>query len=62
MFMSQGTADDRPRSGVTSIRQDNMIRQRHLCVRFLTAQSTSHAVIGNRERPIDSDTVINRLR
>ena len=35
-----GTAGVRPRSGascVTSIRQDNMIRQRHLRDRFLTA-------------------------
>ena len=43
-----GTVDDRPRSGaprVTSIRQDNLIRQRHLRDRFVTAQSTSYAVI-----------------
>ena len=29
--------------------------------RFVTVHSTSHAVIGNRGRPIHSDTVINRL-
>ena len=44
---------------MTSIRQDNMIRQRHLRDRFVTAQSMSHAVIGNRGRPIHRDTVIN---
>ena len=52
-----GTADDRPRSvasRVTSIRQDNTIRQRHLRDRSVTAQSTSHAVIRNRGKPIHS--------
>ena len=45
-----GTADERPFSGapcVTSIRQDNMKRQRHLRDTFVMAQSTSLAVIGN---------------
>ena len=56
-----GTADDRPRSAasrVASIRQDSMIRQRHLRNRFVTVQTTSH---GNRGRPIHRDTVITRL-
>ena len=44
---------------MTSIRQDNIIRQRHLRDRFVAAQSMSHAVIGNRGRPIHHDTVIN---
>ena len=60
-----GTAEDRPRSGaprVTSVRQDNFIRQRHLRDRYTTAQTTSNVVIGNRGRPIHRDTVINRLR
>ena len=39
-----------------------MIRQRHLHDRFVTAQSKSHAVIGNGGRPIQRDTVINCLR
>ena len=47
---------------MTSIRQDNMIRQRHLRDRFVMAQSVSHAVIGNRGRPIRRDTMINRLQ
>jgi len=60
-----GTSIDRPRSGrprVTSIRQDNYIRQRHLRDRFVTAQSTSRIVVGNRGRPISRHTVRNRLR
>ena len=46
-----GTFADRPRSGaprVTTVRRDNYIRQRHLRNRFLTAESTTHLVIGNR--------------
>lgn len=60
-----GTFKDRPRSGrprVTSVRQDNYIRQRHLRNRFLTAVSTSRVVVGNRGRPISRHTVRNRLR
>ena len=60
-----GTVDDRPCSGpprVTSLRQDNLIRQRHLRNKFSTAQSMSNTVIGNRGRPIHRDTVFNRLR
>ena len=60
-----GTAANRPRCGaprVTSVRQDNFIRQRHLRDRYTTAQATSNVVIGNRGQPIHRDTVINRLR
>ena len=55
-----GTFADRPRSGrprVTSVRQDNFIRQRHLCDRFVTAESTSRLVVGNRGRSISRYTV-----
>ena len=60
-----GTYADRPRSGrprVTSVRQDNFIRQRHLRDRFVTAESTSRVVVGNRGRPISRYTVRRRLR
>lgn len=60
-----GSLADRPRSGaprVTSVRQDNFIRQRHLRDRYLTAQSTADTVVGNRGRPISRNTVRNRLR
>ena len=58
------TFADRPRSGrprVASVRQDNLIRQRHLRDRFVTAESTSRVVVGNRARPISRDTVRRRL-
>ena len=45
-----GKVDDRPRSGpprLTSIRQDNLIRQRHIRDKLSTAQSMSNTVIGN---------------
>ena len=60
-----GTVADRPRSDaprVTSIRQYNLKRQRHLRDRFSTARSMSNAVKGKRGRPIHRDKVINRLR
>ena len=60
-----GTHADRPRSGrprVTSIRQDNYIRQRHLRNRFVTAESTSRVLVGNRGHPISRFTVKRRLR
>ena len=60
-----GTFADRPRSGrpcVTSVRQDNFIHQRHLRDRFVTAESTSRVVVGNRFRPISRYTVRRRLR
>lgn len=60
-----GSLLDRPRSGaprVTSVRQDNYLRQRHLRDRFLTAQASSSTVIGNRGRTISPNTVRNRLR
>ena len=44
---------DRPRSGrplVTSVRQDNYVRQRHLRDRFVTAESTSRLVVGKHGR------------
>ena len=59
-----GTFADRPRSGrprVTSVRQDNFIR-RHLRDRFVTAESTSCVVVGNRARSIRRYTVRKRLR
>ena len=59
-----GTVDDRPRSDpprVTSLRHDNLIRQRHLRDMFSTAQSMSNTVIGTHGRPIHRDTVFNRL-
>jgi len=59
-----GTTADRPHPGqprITSVRQDNYIRQRHLRNRFATAQSTANAMVGNRGRSIHRDTVINRL-
>ena len=45
-----------------SVRQDIMVRQRHLRNRNLTAQSTSNVVICNLDRPKHRDTVIYRLR
>ena len=60
-----GTFASRPHLGrprVTSVRQDNFIRQRHLRDRFVTAESTSHAVVGNRGRPIRHYTVRRRFR
>ena len=56
---------DRPRSGrprVTSIRQDNFIRQCHLRDRFVTVESMSHVVVCNCGRPISRYTVRRRLR
>ena len=47
---------------MTSVRQDIVVRQRHLRYRFLTTQCASNVVIGNLERPIHRDAVINRLR
>ena len=56
---------DRPRPGaprVTSVRQDNFIRQRHLRDRYVTAECTALTINGNRERTISRNTVRNRLR
>ena len=44
---------------MTSVRQDNFIRLRD---RFVTAESTSRLVVGNRGRPISRYTVRRRLR
>lgn len=60
-----GTVSDRPRTGqprVTSQRQDNYIRQRHLRDRFATAAATASVIIGNRGRPIHRRTVSRRLK
>ena len=60
-----GTFADRPRSGrprVTSVRQDNFVRQHHLRDRFVTAEWTSRVVVSNRGRPISRYTVRRRLR
>ena len=59
-----GTFADWPRSGrprVTSVRQDNFIC-RHLRDRFVTAESTSHVVVGNHGCPISHYMVRRRLR
>jgi hypothetical protein len=59
-----GRVSDLPHSGappVTSVCQDNFIRQRHLRDRFMTSKSTSNVVIGKHGRSIYRDTVINRL-
>ena len=63
-----GSLRDRPRPRpprVTSVRQDNFIRQRHLRNRLATAisiYSTSPSCLGNRGRHISSNTVRRRLR
>ena len=60
-----GSVSDRPRPGaprVTSVRQDTFIRQRHLRNRFVTAQSTTSLIIGNRGRAISRNAVRRRLR
>ena len=60
-----GSLSDRSRPGaprVTSVRQDNFIRQRHLRDRYVTAESTALTVNGNRGRTISRNTVRNRLR
>ena len=60
-----GGLSDRPRPGaprVTSVRQDNFIRQRHLRDRYVTAESTALTVNWNRGRTISRNTVRNRLR
>ena len=45
---------------MTSVRQDNFLRQRHLRDRFVTAESTSRLLVGKLGRP--RDTVRRRLR
>ena len=60
-----GSLSDRPRPGVprvTSVRQDNFIRQRQLRDRYVTAGSTALIVNGNHGRTISRKTVRNRLR
>ncbi len=57
-----GTVADRPRPGasrVTSLREDQAIRWRHLGNRFVTATCTSREMFGGR---ITAQTVRNRLR
>ena len=59
-----GSLSDRPRPcapRVTSVRQDNFIRLRHLRDRNVTAQSTVSTVMGIRGRTISRKTVRNRL-
>ena len=59
-----GSLSDRPRPGaprVTSVRQDNFLRLRHLRDRYVTAQSTASTMVGNRGRIIRRNTVRNRL-
>lgn len=60
-----GRVDDQPRSGrprVTSRRQDRVLRLAHLRNRRLTAAETARNTIGNHNRRIHPQTVINRLR
>jgi len=57
-----GTIADRPRSGapcVTTVSQDNYIRQRHLHDRLLTVESTCSEVVGNHGVPVSRYTVRN---
>lgn len=64
-FVATGSVADRPRPGqprVTTRRQDNFIRQRHLRDRFTTAVSTASLIQGRRRRNIHARTVIRRLR
>lgn len=64
-YLTTGTVKDRPRSGaprVTTRRQDNWIRQRHLRNRFTTAVSTAAAIHGQRRRYISRTTVSRRLK
>ena len=60
-----GTVADRPRleqAIVTSQRQDNYIRQRHLRVRLQMAAATASVIIGSRGRQIHRRTVSRRLK
>jgi len=54
-----GTFADRPRSGaprVTTVRQNNYIRQHHLRDKFLTVESTCSKRVGNRGVPVSRYT------
>ena len=58
-----GTVSGRLRScalHISSVRMDDMIRQRHLRDGFLKAQGTSTFAIVNPECPIRRDKVTNR--
>ena len=64
-FGATGSAADSPRSGaprVTSRRQDNYIRVRHLRNRFLNAAQIALTTIGTRGRPVHRMTIFRRLR
>ena len=64
-FRATGSAADRPRPSqprVTTRRQDNFKRQRHLRDRFTTAVSMASLIQGRRRRSIHARTVIRRLR
>ena len=61
-FQQSGSTADAPRSGrprVTTPAHDRFIRLRHLCNRFLSAQSTVQALPGNQR--ISRHTVRNRI-
>ena len=60
-FAVTGSTKDRP-SRVTTRRQDNFIRQRHLRDRFTTAVSTAAGMRGRRGRNISRFTVSRRLK
>ena len=47
---------------IMSIRQDKLIRQRHLCDRYVTAEPTAATLVGNLGRNISRNTVRIRLR
>ena len=64
-FAVTGSTKDRPRPGaprVTTRRQDNFIRQRHLRDRFTTAVSTAAGMRGRTGRNISRFTVSRRLK
>ena len=64
-FIVTGSTKDRPRSGqprVTTQRQDNLIRLRHLRDRYRTAVSTAATVVGRHHRRIHARTVQRRLK
>ena len=64
-FIVTGSTKDRPRSGqprVTTRRQDNLIRLRHLRDRYRTAVSTAAPVVGRHHRRIHPRTVQRLLK
>ena len=65
IYVITGSTNDRPRPGqprVSTRRQDNYIRQRHLRDRFTTAVSTANVTRGIHGMKINARTMIRRLR